>query len=133
MTGQATRDFALQIDSEWAAMQGDIRDAIMIVANEAVERSKQKSPVDLGTFRANWVLSIGEPDTSTTTDLAGFATKNAGALAAYAAADGFPIIFVSNNLPYALRLENGWSGQAPNGILALTVVELEALWNGMQV
>lgn len=35
-------------------------------------------------------------------------------------------ITVSNNLPYAERLENGWSQQAPQGMLKLTFEEVKA-------
>jgi len=33
--------------------------------------------------------------------------------------------YLVNNLPYAQRLENGWSKQAPQGMVALTVVEFQ--------
>jgi hypothetical protein len=56
---------------------------------------------------------------------------NAQALASYAGKDGWPVIYLQNSLPYALRLENGWSKQAPGGVLALTVNELEAIANSL--
>nr|DAU36813.1 MAG TPA: tail component [Caudoviricetes sp.] len=28
----------------------------------------------------------------------------------------YPLIYIQNNLPYALRLEHGWSQQAPTGV-----------------
>jgi hypothetical protein len=34
-------------------------------------------------------------------------------------------ITLVNNLPYAQRLENGWSGQAPNGMVSLTAQEFQ--------
>ncbi|NBT33816.1 MAG: hypothetical protein EBT13_18445 [Rhodobacteraceae bacterium] len=52
-------------------------------------------------------------------------------LAAYP--DTLPIIYIQNNLPYANRLENGWSGQAPQGMVALTVAEVSAAFDGRQV
>jgi hypothetical protein len=35
--------------------------------------------------------------------------------------------YLVNNLPYAQRIEQGWSRQAPVGLVALTVVE----WNNI--
>lgn len=28
----------------------------------------------------------------------------------------YPLIYIQNNLPYSLRLEHGWSQQAPTGV-----------------
>jgi hypothetical protein len=32
--------------------------------------------------------------------------------------------YIQNNLPYAERLENGWSKQAPHGMVKITLYEL---------
>lgn len=80
-----------------------------------------------GRFRGNWMLSVSFPSKATTEAIRGVSeTIDAGS----AALDGFesgPSIFIMNNLPYALRLENGWSSQAPLGMVAVTVVEFEKL------
>ena len=44
-----------------------------------------------------------------------------------------PPIYIQNNLPYANRLENGWSNQAPAGMVALTIAEVEAQMDGREV
>ncbi|WP_108482262.1 hypothetical protein [Oceaniglobus ichthyenteri] len=125
--GQATKEFQIQIDREWAAIMGNVQKAVIYLATEGLAKVQEKSPVDLGTFRANWLISIGEPSDATTMSLSEFAGMNAAALASYAGVDGLPIIYLQNSLPYSLRLENGWSGQAPAGVLAITVAELEAI------
>lgn len=81
-----------------------------------------------GRFRGNWQVSVSFPVSSALNriDPNGSAVIEAGA----AALEGFeagPSIFIMNNLPYALRLENGWSKQAPFGMVAVTVVEFEKL------
>lgn len=131
MTGQATQDFISELDAEWLAMMGGVRDAVIYIATEGLARVTEKSPVDVGTFQNNWLVSIGQPDDSTTMTLGQFAAMSAQAIASYATATGFPMIYLQNNLPYALRLENGWSRQAPSGVLAMTVAELEQIWSGM--
>lgn len=133
MTGRATQDFISELDDEWLAMMGGIRDAVIYIAVEGLAKVTEKSPVDRGTFQNNWLVSIGAPSEKTTMTLGQFAAMSAQAIASYATADGFPMIYLQNNLPYALRLENGWSAQAPAGVLAMTVAELEQIWQGMEV
>lgn len=81
-----------------------------------------------GRFRANWQLSLGSPATGKLdlTDKDGSATLSAHAGVVGAAKAGDVIYFV-NNLPYAKRIEEGWSRQAPIGLVALTIVEFQAI------
>lgn len=133
MTGNA-RQWAIEIDQQWAEAMGGLHRAVAYVATEALARVQRKSPVDTGQFRANWLISIGAPDPSTEQGPSpAFAAKSSAALASYAAQEGFPVVYLQNNLPYANRLENGWSKQAPDGMVGLTVAELSALWNGTKV
>lgn len=96
-----------------------------IVANIA-SRLDERSPVDTGRFRANWNYGLGAPDLSTSmaTDKAGGATASRIIAQIPDNAAG-QVHFLSNSLPYAQRLENGWSKQAPAGILSRTVVEFQ--------
>lgn len=81
-----------------------------------------------GRFRANWNLSLTAPDLSTTTavDPAGdrTVTANLGAIPNQAAG---LVYYLSNSLPYATRLEMGWSRQAPQGIVRRTAVEFQGI------
>lgn len=79
-----------------------------------------------GRFRGAWMVSIGSPDNSlgTVVDPSGNITLEAHK-AIIAAAKAGDVIHFRNNMPYAVRLEQGWSKQAPLGMVALTVVE----WN----
>lgn len=85
----------------------------------------QRSPVDEGRFRASHYMTTGEPSAQTATDGQSFeaqAEANIGdGTATVAAAIGRRMprkldIWIANNLPYAMRLEDGWSKQAPNGV-----------------
>lgn len=78
-----------------------------------------------GRFRGNWQygfnaipgsVDTGRIDASGGSTLAGITT---GVLSNPAAG----ITYIVNNLPYAERIENGWSRQAPQGIVS--AVELE--------
>ena len=75
------------------------------------------SPVLSGRYRANHTVSFGSPDYRY--------TENKGGMAeAFSMVNGLevgtlPVVYIQNNLPYAERLENGWSKQAPSGIYSL--------------
>jgi len=78
-----------------------------------------------GRFRANWQLGVSELNYVTTNvrDTDGNATVDriVGSIPKDA---GGKIYFITNSLPYAVRLENGWSTQAPIGMVTLTAIEL---------
>lgn len=129
-----SRQFALEIDAEWAAMQVNLHEAVQYIGNVALNGVKEKSPVLSGQFRANWLVSIGDIDPSIQVGAgSGHALKSTTALTAYGQYEGFPVIYLQNNLPYASRLEDGSSSQAPGGVVGITVAELAAIWNGMKL
>lgn len=82
----------------------------------------ERSPVDEGRFRANNVLSVDSADLSQSdaTDKNGSSTISAGAGTLSQARNPYQIIYIQNNLPYAERLENGYSDQAPAGVYQVT-------------
>lgn len=130
MTGSA-REFAIQLEREFAATMEDVRREVANLAIEGLARVQEKSPVDTGQFRANWLVSIGAPNDAVQEGASPrFWVESTFALTGYPNLDGFPVIYLQNNLPYAARLEDGYSKQAPNGVVALTAVELSAIWNG---
>jgi hypothetical protein len=40
---------------------------------------------------------------------------------------GGKIYYIVNNLPYAQRLDDGWSSQAPAGIIGLALAEFDGM------
>lgn len=95
------------------------------VAMELLSRVVMKSPVDTGRFRGNWTISLNAPDLSVTdgVDPSGGATITRGSSVITGMREP-QVIYVSNNLPYAQRLEEGSSKQAPAGMVAVTLNEL---------
>ena len=80
------------------------------------------SPVRTGRFRSNWAVGLGAINTST--DAAPDKTGDAAKGRAQAALQGWKpgqTIYLSNSLPYARRLEMGWSKQAPQGMVRRVV------------
>lgn len=103
------------------------------IALDAYSGLLRRSPVLTGRFRANWRVAINVVDTSTSsgTSRAAPASPPDGEELARAAskiqtAKFGDTIHLSNSLPYAGRLEQGWSKQAPNGVLNETLRELKA-------
>ena len=86
------------------------------------------SPVDTGRFRMNWMASGGTPASGTTD-----ATDKSGNIA-IGNATSFVLkttdwrdFTLTNNLPYAQRLEYGWSQQAPQGFVRVNVGRFQNL------
>lgn len=125
-TSQTAKEFKLSLgDAFEEVVEGQLQLIVSKLALEALSRVVMRSPVDLGRFRGNWNVSFGAMDTTTTTELdpTGQKTiaKGTGTISGY---KGDNIIWLANSLPYANRLENGWSKQAPKGMVALTFAEL---------
>ena len=65
------------------------------------------SPVDTGRYRGAHHFSINAPSYA-----------GNGATAIRVQVGEYPVVYLQNNLPYAERIENGWSKQAPSGVYA---------------
>jgi hypothetical protein len=99
------------------------------IGMEGLQRLILKTPVREGRARGNWDATIGSPGTGfdmNRKDPSGSNAINKGA-AVIQNVKPFSVLFITNNLPYIEALENGHSGQAPNGMLAVTVAELQTL------
>lgn len=98
--------------------------AIEITANLV-----EDTPVDIGWARANWIPNIGAPAFSqfdrvpepgdVPIAMARQSAGQASVKTSYSIADG--PVFVSNNVPYIQRLNDGWSTQAPKGFVQAAV------------
>jgi hypothetical protein len=147
--------FSIDIQRLVAGLTADaVVKATQKLALDALRRLILKSPVGFprnwknpapkgyvgGQFRGSWQLTVGSEGSGIvgqplkgkfgSTSAANVAASNAVAeldkLQPY-----FPV-FIVNGLPYAQRLENGWSKQAPLGMVALTVQELQFVVMGYE-
>lgn len=77
-----------------------------------------------GRFRGSWAISVGAASTKEPgrIDPGGAQTiaEESAKLAGFTAG---PAIYLTSNVPYAVRLEYGWSKQAPAGMVRITVQE----------
>ena len=125
--GLNAKNFNLSLDG----FKGDTLEAITkkkrLIGLKVLRGVVLKTPVDTGRARANWQLSINIPKTDIVNS-----KQKAGAKAI---TDGNRTlktiklgedIYITNNLPYIGVLERGHSKQAPRGMVALTLAEIEA-------
>lgn len=79
-----------------------------------------------GRFRGNWQLGIGNAPGGTleNIDPSGGQTRVRIAAGVPEEAAG-KVYWLVNNLPYAQRIEHGWSRQAPQGVVGLAMVEVQ--------
>jgi hypothetical protein len=96
------------------------------LALDGYTRITEKTPVDTGRARANWNIGVGQPDTQLTDTDADTGIVDAPSRPTLRKGDGENAIFITNNLPYINELENGSSKQTPRGMVAVTMLELEA-------
>jgi len=101
------------------------------VCLEMSTRILRRSPVDSGRFKGNWFASINSANIATN---GGLDPSGAGAISAAKAITlqlkNSQTFYFTNNLPYAYRLEyEGWSKQAPMGMVRLTVAEFKTIVN----
>jgi len=101
------------------ALEAVVRRTVFGMAKEMVE----SSPVDTGRFKSNWQYGEGSINMDT--------SRPAGEDPLAAIAVGIAswkmgeTAFITNALPYAYRLETGWSKQAPAGMVGVTMVNFQ--------
>lgn len=121
--------FALDLSRIIAKAKGKADIVVRKVMLEAFSGVVMMSPVDSGRFRANWLAQWGAPNrtTSESTDKDGGQTV--GRISGVVA--GMPPLrdgsmFLTNSLPYSIRLEHGHSRQAPAGMVGVTLARISA-------
>lgn len=110
-----------------------------IVINTVAELAKN-TPVDVGTARSNWIVTLGRAALNTRAAFSPFSSRHRGgdggsigetrnqagvvwsASSAIGANKNGQDIYISNNLPYIQRLNEGWSDQAPAGFIQAAVL-----------
>lgn len=130
--------FALDMKKFAERVEQDADVLVRTICLDLLKDIVLNTPVDTGRARANWLCSIGTPQSGTISfsadsgsgvtaprDSAGSADAIAKGQVAVAQATG-NIFWITNNLPYISRLEfDQWSDQAPNGMVRLAINRAE--------
>lgn len=119
-TGKKPTSFSLDVVK-------NAEEQVKKITMDTVQSLVVSSPVDTGAYRASHIVSVGssdygvrEPSTNAVQDASIQAVKfKLGSL-----------IYIQNNQPYAERLENGWSDQAPLGIYSTTFTYITQKYGG---
>jgi hypothetical protein len=87
------------------------------------------SPVDEGTFRANWFVSGATPSNQVNENVGGGYSSDVISRTSrdVEALVNWEAITFTNNLPYARRLEFGYSNQAPQGMVRVNAMRFNEL------
>ena len=100
------------------------------VSLKAFELIVQRTPVLTGCARGNWRINFGPTPLRTfepgKTDQSGNDTLSEGSQQILGNAQLGVRINIVNSTPYIQRLEHGYSVQSPNGMVHITVKEIEA-------
>lgn len=119
--------FALDLSRIEKSIAGDIAEFMQKTVFEIYKGVTIKSPVDTGRFKGNWNINIGAPNytvqQSATSSPYGTAQSVTSELFKI---DGTKPVYISNGLPYAAKLETGYSKQASIGMVDITLTEYRA-------
>lgn len=117
------KDLVTAIDNLSKFPEKVVRGTILGLAQKVIKRS----PVDTGRFRNNWQSSIGNPSPGRTETVDPSGSRAISAAASVSKSlDMGQAFYLTNNLPYAMKLEYGYSAQAPNGMVRITAAEFQS-------
>ena len=111
------RNFTLQLLSE-------ADDFTKKITGEMLQQVVVRSPVATSAYRSNHRVSIGSVDTSSDVNDISNDAITKGIRTIQAGGGLGKVVHVSNSLPYAAKLENGYSAQAPLGVYALSFMNV---------
>ena len=142
--GNFALDLSAMTARAGANLERTARGAVIEVGRRLVARSPVGDPSQWkhpeaappgyvgGRFRGNWQYSFGFQNLSnralSTIDASG-AVSVARIVDGVTSSPAAGTHYIANNLPYAQELENGHSGQAPEGMVELTAIEFQQIVN----
>lgn len=119
----ATSGWSIPLDLLARRVNLDIQTVARKSTLDVFTAIKLRSPVLTGRFRANWNVSFGAPNLSTTTSTLSGRIDTEILKSASLPLGG--VIYMSNGLPYAEKLEYGYSQKAPAGMVRITSIEFD--------
>lgn len=124
------KEFAAKIDKFNQKAREKAEKNLKRVCLKAFQLIVQRTPVLTGCARGNWRINFGNVPLRTfsvdTTDKTGSATITEGSTTILGNAKLGVRVNMVNSTPYIQRLEHGYSVQAPNGMVHITIDELVA-------
>lgn len=116
--------FSLDLKRFSKSIEVDLLTARRKITLDLLAKMTMRTPVDTGRARMSWVVSDDEPSSYVAAEGQGDATSGGKIEAAFTKPFGRSVI--TNNLPYIRRLEFGHSGQAPQGMVRVSIAEIKS-------
>lgn len=121
-----SNNFSLDISKFVEKAKGRVDLVVQKVTLDVFSDVIMMSPVDTGRFRGNWIADIGGYQTNVVNifDKSGNESiSKVNAIVGKAKSGG--VVYLVNNLPYAQRLEYGYSKQAPAGMVRTSIANYQ--------
>jgi hypothetical protein len=143
--------FNTEIDAFAKTVPDKVTDLQRKIVFYALMRLIEKTPVDTGYARFNWQTTIGSPAEGQVGERQKSTAKKGErhterppirpedqvvidkGLAVIASLPPYQVVWISNNVDYIELLEDRWSKQAPEGMLAITVQELLLMFEKVNI
>lgn len=122
-----------QVDEITKELQKVIEKLATTISSEITANLIEETPVDIGWARANWVPSIGSPIDNNAEQVSDPGPQNVASQRAQQDAAILNVaanyelekgeIFISNNVPYITKLNDGSSRKAPRGFVQQSIAK----------
>lgn len=119
--------FASLMDRRAKELPSNLNELKKKVASQVLTDVVQDTPVDTGAAKSNWIVNLGEASNATRgAYVPGFKGSTGGDNASSAINAGQSVIHgatvgvdihITNNLPYIVKLNQGYSPQAPSNFV----------------
>jgi hypothetical protein len=130
-------DVVVTSDSEVVAvaLDGSVGRVVRAIATDVIVELVGATPVDTGFAQACWIGSIGAPSSAVggskkEVDV-GPQEKSIEEIQVYELSQGQ--VFINNNCGYIMRLNDGWSSQAPAGFVESSLEKAALGLDGVQL
>lgn len=114
--------FAQEMDKLAGIVETNVVKLHRAVAEEVVEFVANATPVKTGQAAGNWQTTINTPSSSWTAGNSSAAEAIAQAREALTSLAIGQTVYISNNVPYIVELNQGSSAQAPAGFVELSTL-----------
>jgi hypothetical protein len=137
MANQSVAEFAKKLKAFNEKAQAQAEKRLKRICLKAFQSVVQRTPVLTGCARGNWRINFGNVPLRTFSesarDTAGSQTLSTGSAAILGKAKVGEQVNVCNSTPYIIPLEHGYSRQAPEGMVHITIDEIVASFGRISV
>lgn len=116
------RIFAKEMAALGATIQSNVVKLQKEVAEHVVEFVATSTPIDTGQASGNWITNVGAPSTSMNIGPSSPGVSIGQVKTALMALRMGQDVHITNNLPYIVKLNQGYSQQAPASFVELSAV-----------